>query len=360
MRIGILTFHRALNYGALLQCYALQRLLTDWGHDVVVVDYRQPYIEAKRVCFSLKQLFAMKGFDAKIDYFKKRNKRKSQVNNAKVVFDDFIANILKTTHKCDGKSIPPDLDAYIIGSDQLWSENCLGGKFDDVYLAKFKHKDDAMIIGYAISVNRQSLFNIAKNYPNLIGGFNSLSLREKFAVDEISKIAKSKVSLTIDPTLLLDENVWDNIASDKYKDEKYILIYQVRGTRYILSRKARHLAHKYNLNLVGASNQGMKITDFLSAIKYAQCIITTSFHATAFAVIFNKPFYTFTLNDGKDDRYVELIHNLNLDNHLVDINEKPEEMPLPLPRQLRHELTLYRTPSIEFLKNAINGQHNYI
>ena len=353
MRIGILTFHRALNYGAVLQCFALQKLLTDWGHDVWVIDYRQPYIEAKRMAFTFKQLFAMEGINAKIDYIKKRKKRKIQINKAKKAFDDFILNELRTTHKCDNNDIPQDFDAYIIGSDQLWSENCLGGKFDYVYLAKFKHNINAKTIGYAISINRQSLDNICKWHIDIVNNFSHLSLREDFAAKEISRLSQSNVGLTIDPTLLLDSSFWDNLTNDNFKEKKYVFLYQVRGNRDILYQKAKLLAEKLDCQLIGTKGNKISVQDFISAIKYARCVITSSFHATAFSIIFHKPFYAFKLNDGKDARYVEMMDKLGLKNYHVDTDFQPLNLPPTLPENLNDRLKQFRKPSLDFLKNAL-------
>ena len=334
MKIGILTFHRALNYGAVLQCFALQKLLADWGHDVWVIDYRQPFIEKKRIVFSLKQLFNLHGFDAKIDYIKKRKKRKIQINKAKEVFDDFITKKLRTTNKCDSNDIPQDFDAYIIGSDQLWSENCLGGKFDNVFLGQFKHEQNAKMIGYAISVNKQSLDNICKYHHDIVNRFNCLSLREDFAAKEISRLSKNHIDITIDPTLLLENPFWVNITNDNYKDKRYVFLYQVRGNKDILYQKAKVLAEKLNCQLIGTKGNTISVQDFISAIKHSQCVITSSFHATAFSIIFRKPFYAFKLNDGKDARYVEMMDKLGLQNYLVDTDFQPQSIPDTLPDYL--------------------------
>lgn len=116
MKIGILTFHRAHNYGAVLQCYALQQRLKMAGYDVSVIDYRQPAIERAYKCFDvlylLKNVFHLKKV---YTYLKEFGNRKQ----TSVVFEDF-SSLFTKTEACSASSLPQNFDAYIIGSDQLW------------------------------------------------------------------------------------------------------------------------------------------------------------------------------------------------------------------------------------------------
>ena len=131
MRIGILTFHRAHNYGAVLQCYALQKVLATMGHDAVVIDYRQPYVESQYASFNwqyfLDQLVNFRLLTM-LRYFAKV--RKNVIRAA--VFRRFRNRHLSVSSKCGSGQIPL-YDCYVIGSDQVWSLHCT--KYaDDVYI----------------------------------------------------------------------------------------------------------------------------------------------------------------------------------------------------------------------------------
>ena len=133
MKVGIITFHRAWNYGAVLQCYALQQAIKDLGHDVMVIDYRQPAIEK---CY---QAFSLKG---SIKALLKPGKYSEQGflyrNRIRKEFTEFRDRFFDLTAPCTQSSIPDDFDVYIIGSDQLWVPNWTGGYFDEVYFGNFK------------------------------------------------------------------------------------------------------------------------------------------------------------------------------------------------------------------------------
>ena len=164
MKVGILTFHRADNYGAVLQCYALQQAIGSLGHEVFVIDYRQPFIEkwyTKCIrTFHLKYFLKLDLKDKwlylseKLKYdlllrFKEHPLRRKE-------FARFRKSFLNLTVPC-GNDIPKDFDVFVIGSDMLWARECMGGKLDYVYWGEFNHANTSKIIGYAISTTPASM-----------------------------------------------------------------------------------------------------------------------------------------------------------------------------------------------------------
>lgn len=348
MKIGILTFHRAWNYGAVLQCYALQELLKDFGNDVAVINYKQPWTESICKIFDYKKLkkdvLHPRYF---CNYIFQTGDRLCQ----KKIYKDFVSRYLNTTHECDANNIPAEYDVYIIGSDQLWGLNCLGGKLDGVYMGDFTHREDAKVIGYAISSNKESLDTIGvDNIKKYAALFNSLSFREKTLSDYFEILTSIKVRVDLDPTLLSDSQMWDSLVDDKYSKQKYLVVYQVRRSKDLLL-KAKRIAKENNWKIVDMSNMRYTVEAFVSLIKYAQCIITSSFHATVFSLIFRKRFYAVKLNDGLDARYVDLLNSINAGEAIVDISFEPS-----LPPELDYDniflsLKKIRKPSIDYLKH---------
>lgn len=324
MRIGILTFHRAHNYGAVLQCYALQSYLESLGHEVYVIDYRQPFVEVFYRSFTLGHLLKKNTIRALwyiIKYpIRVYTKRK---------FEKFVCKYLNTTSACTQDNIPDDFDAYIIGSDQLWGIDCLGGKKDEIYLGNFKRKSHAKVIGYAISTNINSLHKLqSEGLFSYIRNFTHLSMREQFAIDFISSYSNIYPKLCLDPTLITEQSIWEPLIDNKWEHENYVLIYQVRypkGDSKYLRNKALDIAKELKCKVIDASNKKYTVEDFISLIKYARLILTTSFHATVFSVIFEKQFYSIKLNDGHDDRYASLLSLLHLENRCVDMNFKVKD-----------------------------------
>lgn len=326
MKVGILTFHRAHNYGAVLQCYALQEVIKGMGHDVEVIDYRQPWIEDYYRPLSWnyirRRVHTIKGF---LRYIKGYPKRKRTMSLKRNNFEKFCNTYLQIgKYPCFSTNVGY-YDAYVIGSDQLWSENCLGDSFDEVYMGKFPHSAESRVIGYAISINRSSLDDLCNYRIEDLKNFDFLSMREGFAVSKLTEKSHREISQTIDPTLLLEKEKWNPLIKTKYATRKYVVLYQVRAPqgRQVLYDKAKLIANVNGWDVIDLTMVTYGVDDFVSIIRYAQCVITSSFHATVFSVIFGVPFYSYLLKDGKDGRYEDLLKNVGLTDHLLDLDESP-------------------------------------
>lgn len=361
MKIGILTFHRAYNYGAVLQCYALMHYLMELGHEVYVIDYRQPWTESLRKAISvgkIRQLF--KHPKALLTYLCSYRKRGKCLKHSEMIFNHFVDKHLKTKDTCHGiVDFPQNYDTYVIGSDQLWGKSCLGGKFDNIYMGDFPHSEKSLLIGYAISSTPQSISMMGdKQIQKVARRFSALSFREYNIAKHISGICNYSYPECVDPTLLCNSFIWNDLINDKWKDKNYILIYEARDAvkyPHLLNTKAKEmitLTHK-DYEVIDMSGMVYDVSDFVSAFKYAQCIITTSFHATVFSILFNRPFYTIRLGDGADGRYVNLLNKLNLRQQCVE----PDFTPV-LPRidysNVQNLLSQYRKPSIDFINNVLS------
>lgn len=347
MKIGILTFHRARNFGAVLQCYALQETLFQLGYDVKVIDYRQPTIEKLYLPFSW-DLFK-KNFLYIVRSLFRRPKNYIPI----LKFYSFSKNHLKLSAPVySAESMPQDYDVYIVGSDQVWGLNCTEFA-DDVYFGKFKKKKEAIIIGYAISTNEYSLKKIGEesllNYAN---NFKILSFRESPVADYFNKMGiKSRID--IDPTLLADKKVWNNLVNEKYKTQNYIITHFNRGSNeqiLLLNKKAINIAEQLNCKVVNLSDYADSPVDFISLIKYSKYVITTSFHCIAFSLIFERNFYAVNLDDGLDSRQKELLMKINLDEVLVDVNFVPSIRNINY-KNVNMDLERMRQNSLDYLKN---------
>lgn len=317
MRIGILTFHRACNFGAVLQCYALQEVLKSIGHDSVVIDYVQPHTELIYKSFSVKRLCLLfphyrRMFRYLIDYQWRKERKK--------MFRKFIHQHLNLTTTCTKANIPTDLDAYVIGSDQVWGLVCLGGHEDPVYMGNFQHPVNSKVLTYAVSTNVQSLLQLGdKKLKHYAQNIDVISFREAKVGKEFRRLTGRDYRIDVDPTLLTDASIWDNLIVPQWRDKNYIVVYQVRypqGKKYLLE-KAKKLATSLECDVIDLSSKEYSPQDFVSAIKYARYILTSSFHATVFSLIFRKKFCAVKLNDGYDERYESLLKNIGGEKFLV-------------------------------------------
>ena len=326
MNIGIITFHRAYNYGAVLQCYALQRILTIiGGQNVKVIDYINPYIEwlykpHTGFIYVIKMLLRLR-----FDKIKEHILSYRIACKRKFFFDEFRMNYLNCTQEYSRQAIPQDFDRYIIGSDQMWSLDCSGG-IDNIYWGNFHRPRNSKLYGFSISTNGDYRKMMTREMlKNRLANFDGISFREQMVARDFSAINKMEYPVTLDPTLLTDAEIWEPLINKEWSKRKYVAIYQIRRLKnnpLMLEKQASFFAANTGSEIIDLSNMTYSVEDFVSIIKYAQAVFTSSFHATAFSVVFRKPLVAFRLYDGKDDRYVDLLKSLDLERHLVDENSK--------------------------------------
>lgn len=354
MRIGIITVHRALNYGSVLQCYALQEFLKKLGHDVWVIDYRQRWVDCVDKVFSPYFVWHyLRKWDlhAIVGHWRSRESRRKFIKRVDCVFGSFVRRF-NLTRSCR-YSMPKGFDVYLIGSDQLWSHQCVGGE-DKFFLGNFKHSSKSRIIGYALSVSTVSLDIFGKNkLKKIISNFDSLTLREQLNSDIIYNMTEIRLPVVVDPVLLTDESFWKSMVNDVWSKKTYIAVYQVRylsGKEKVINEKAKLLAEKMDCEIIDLSYKTYSVEDFISIIKYAKCVITSSFHAVVFSLIMKTPCYAVKLNDGLDVRYVDLLTKVGLEQELVDIDFEPHKLDIDF-NGIEEKIDLYRKESVEFLKS---------
>lgn len=332
MKIGILTFHCAHNYGAVLQCYATQEFLHSKGYDVEIINYRPEYLLHPYQLFDKTRFKAnnlihfIKKIIIELIIFRIRYKRWKG-------FEKFINNRLNIGNVVTKKTLPSDCDAYIIGSDQVWSPRITRG-FDPIYFANFPfEKEEKKYISYAASMEAKSLDETQiEFYKKNLNNFDALSVRENVLLQLLQPLTSKNIEHVLDPVLMTPTQVWDNIPSNKTNTEKYVVVYQVRSNPNTM-RIARHIANQLGLEVMEISTwlqlptkgmiQNATPEEFINIIRNAACVVTTSFHGTAFSVVFNRPFYTVKLNDGKDSRSTSLLESLNLNERLIEIDSSP-------------------------------------
>lgn len=321
MKIGILTFHCAHNYGAVLQCYALQETLKAMGHEVEVIDYRPKFLLIPYKIWDIHRYKTNNSFFKRLILecltFYKRFIRY-------IAFNSFIKRRLNLTEE---QSIPSSFDIYIMGSDQIWNPVITKG-FHKPYFGYFDFpKESKKYIAYAASMEVSSLDKSAEDFfTKALDNFNAISVREKVLADLLQPLTSRKIETVLDPTLLIDTAIWHAIAKQPSENCKYVLVYQVRyniNTIEIAQNIAKQIRAKVVEVTAGVNwkyrenvYQCCSPEEFLGWIKYASCIVTTSFHGTAFSIIFNRPFYCIKLEKG-DTRSASLLQELGLKNRMI-------------------------------------------
>lgn len=362
MRIGILTFHCACNYGAVLQCYALQRFLVESGHDAFVVDYRPAAVADGYRWFDIRRFWARtpKRFIQKsMSEIRVIGSRKRRYE----AFGDFLKTSLNLTGQVKGceemAALAGEFDMLIMGSDQIWNRRITGG-MDRIYWGDFPRPLSTRVISYAASMEDGMDSDVVAAVRRYLPGFDAVSVREEGLRHALSElIPEVRIDVVADPVLLLSKKHWDDLASERIVNEPYLLFYQVRQSSQAYSA-ARELAQRKGLKLICLSakvelDNSEEVTcaspaDFVSLFRYASYVVTTSFHGTAFSLIYGKEFVCIDVSDGKGSRQKNLLDRLGSGNRIVHDVADAEELPAMDAETVNSRLEEYRKESVDYLK----------
>lgn len=360
MKIGILTFHRAINFGAVLQCYALYRTLSDMGHDVEVIDYRPAYIEKYRKLFYWND-FKKLGLLGKIKNLLLLPKTYLNKRKSARIFDTFIHENIKFTSVVKNIHDVPLFDVIFFGSDQIWNPRTCEG-FDPIFYGQFPNCI-AKLVSYAASIGTPQL--LTKNQWNIIfplmKSFHAISVRESKLAEYLQN-GGIKAQTVLDPTLMASKEIFERIV-EKPKETGYVLLYMLEHDNNAI-KFAKNIAMQNNLKLIRVrtlSSPSMKrknyeevipvsVGEFLGYFKYADYVVNVSFHGTAFSVIFNKEFYT--LKSRNFERAYGLLDNLGLLSRFLS----PDETVLPVQinySEVNIRLKMMREFSINFINKSL-------
>lgn len=391
MKIGIVTFVKADNYGAELQAYALQHKLNMMGYDAEVLDLEKEQgvmVSSKRnIYISLKNRIKYFGFwrggykfiQAIIETISERKANKShqdEINAKHKIFELFFEEKIKHSSEyiklddLEKKDLP--YDVYIAGSDQIW--NYMQTNRLDVFFLKFANRFHARKISYAASFSVPNIPEDLKGlYKQLLENLDAISVREKNALQIVDSLCRKSAVQVLDPTLLLSKSEWvKDVARSNYLPhlDKVVVIYTLSGSKYIyeLAKKvARNLNAdvvniKNGFNNVRGDNGIIHIKDagpqeFISLLNKAVYVITDSFHGTAFSINFNIPFTTL-LNpvSNINSRVLSLLKMCKLTNRMIyDDGTKafPDNLKVDF-TDANETLAKWRTKSIEYLITNIN------
>ena len=335
-KVTVITLQNVRNYGSVLQALATQHVFQELGVDVDFINYNK--LGRLTRMDKVKDFTNGKGMIAKIIYpfilipsFIKEDK----------VFKKFIKKHLNQQEKeycCmdDFKDFPITSDIYCTGSDQTWNSGWNKGILPELFL-KFV-PDRVKKISYAASIGKNKLDDWeVKETKALLSRYQYISVREASAKDIVEKqLGLPSATHVLDPTLQVDKEFWLSILGDTYKSKyekgKYVLVYQL-NTNPKFDKYAKEFAKRKGWKLVRfcvRHYQGLRcgkaelipnVEDFIGLIANAGCVITDSFHATAFSCNMNTPMICIYPNDYSS-RLASILKLVGLeDRHLTDYND---------------------------------------
>lgn len=330
MKIGILTFHAAHNYGSMLQNYALQRVLIKLGHQPETINLRTPVQKEIYDYFKpFSKLLDKKRLLYTLMYFPWKKQLKIKYS----LFERFLNENLqlsKELNRYEDLGLLPSYDAYIIGSDQCW--NMTATDFDWSYFLGFT-PEGSKKLSYAISMGPHPQEVLSKSpeilakVKDLLVRFDGISVRDKDTKKVTDQITDNKVESTIhvDPTLLLSREDWENLIPQKPMVEgKYIFFYNPYWVGDAF-KQAHELGKLTGLPVVVSSPNmrgNVQYSDFkkvfevgpmefLNLVKNAEYVVGRSFHLIAFSTIFHKKFVA--VEGLGDSRICELLKMFGLE-----------------------------------------------
>lgn len=338
MNVKVITRHSPSNYGSLLQSIATVKTIEGLGHDCSIIDYQRP--DERGLKGVLTQVNCKAGFGNPLKKLAYIAIRYPIEKFALVRFDRMRKKYLKMTSRCsshvDLKKI--SADAFITGSDQVWGP-MMNGVYDSAYFLQFVGKDSRKL-AYAASFGKTKFDeSTVVAYKKMLSEYDKIAVREKSAVSLLEEWGLNNcLGQVLDPTLLLDMSQWTNLLIkkndfDKYKDLKYILVYQIHNDPK-LSGYAKRLAKHTGMELLRVNpmlHQALRggkficspdLSEFLSLVANASCIVTDSFHGTCFSINFGKQFIEILPNNATGTRNQSILELTGLsDRILCDFND---------------------------------------
>lgn len=368
MRIGILTLPLHTNYGGILQAYALQTVLERMGHEVVIID--EPIRQQETTC---KQIIKR--------IIKKIIGRPTTILWEKYFYDSYpiisinIRRFIDSYLKCIVVDSPSELkeqdfDAIIVGSDQIWRPKYYF-HIENAYLRFAKDWKSLKRIAYAPSFGTDE-WEYTDEQTNafslLLKRFDAVSVREESGINLCKEHLGVVPQLVLDPTLLLSKDDYCKLIDRANpKSHKGKLLNYVLDNSDSISRLINYVSSERNIQPFSVNGkpftEGTKaeecvkpsIESWLRGFRDADFVITDSFHACVFSIIFNKPFCVVGNKARGMARFYSLLKIFHQEFRLIENIEQYEnnvKLIMNSPNVNFDGLTI-RRKSLEFLENAL-------
>lgn len=366
MKVGIITFNSAHNYGAMLQTYALQTTIENMGFDVSIINYRLNVIDNVYNPFrrSKKGIFDAGFYKQRAGLYLRHRYKLEKFKN----FENFMMEHLNLTQPYKTfdtlRDIDWNYDFYVAGSDQIWNYKLTKG-LNPAYFFDFV-PDESKKIAYAASIGTDEIeeYDIPL-FKYYLKNLDCISIREKRSSSSLAKCTDKPIHINLDPTLLLEKKYYDEIKNDlHFKDQEYIFFYTLEHNEELIkigekiSQKEK-LPVIFNRPLKKFTNQLESVPyigpkEFLGLIANAKYVVTNSYHGAIFSIIYRKKFVT-TPNTKTPTRTNELINMLGLNQAMFlkaedfeDINKIEIDYD-----NVEERLNILKENSLKFLKQSL-------
>ncbi|MBR2422161.1 MAG: polysaccharide pyruvyl transferase family protein [Oscillospiraceae bacterium] len=332
MKIKTITCHNVYNVGASLQAYALAAYLSGLGNEVQIVDYVPDYLRHYRLWPKvynpgydkpvIRLLYKLAKFPGQVKGFLSLRRKR---------FDRFTRECLPLTrrHYASWKELlqaPPQADLFIAGSDQIWNSFFPNGR-DPAFYLQFA-PEGAVRASYAASFAVPKLEEqYREQTAKWISQLDHVSVREDSALEILEELGIRNGVSVVDPVFLLTADQWDALCPPAVFEEPYVFVYDFDNNPQ-LRRIAQELSSErglkiYTLQQLGYGHRSFPDAgpvEFVQLVRGAAFVLSNSFHATAFSLIYRRPYLTVDREEGINTRMQDLNRLAGLEHR-----KKPED-----------------------------------
>lgn len=329
--VGILNWWWNSNRGAILTCYAIQEVVKELGFNPTVI---------KHIPF---------------DYYSREYK-----NSVSEHFAEKYLNLTEWCHsRIDMRKQNDKFETFMVGSDQIWNHD-LNYFLQDFYYLNFA-QIDKNLISCAASFGKNFFTGnpiVSKMVEYYLKRFNHISVREEDGVELLKNKFDTDGTFILDPVFLIDKEKYSQIANEYATDEdNFIACYFIHPTQ-LKTEILNMLSDYFKIKIIDMRAKDVGVEKWLYCIKNAKFIISDSFHASAFSVIFNKKFVTLYTAPKIDSRFDTLANITGLHKHFMHISDfsikKIENLLYENSwEEIEAKLQPYKEFSLNWLKNAL-------
>lgn len=314
IKIGILTFHWATNYGAVLQAYALQQYLVSEGFDTVIINY-----VPKRLEVSLMNCFRSRSIS---DFLKKMRIYRKELRIRKFRNENLIETKKYSVYNQISSDLADSLDFVITGSDQVWNQYFITNSGDTQFNTSYFlscFNQGIKKIAYAVSFGCVEYPEaLSKKIAPLITNFQSIGVRENSGKSILKAMNYDESVVVCDPTLLLNRSKYFSLFSGFKTEDVFTFVYLLRDDTELLLRKVKK---DCNLTNTKVSSEEC-LESWLANIFYSNLVITNSYHGMIFSILFEKDFIVLLERDEPmNDRFYTLLSRIDLLNRVCYVDE---------------------------------------
>lgn len=314
-RIGLLTIHDTMNFGSMLQTYALYQAVKSLGYDIRLIDYKNKAIQQRESSWGLADCRGIKDLVKHflLHPFLKRKQR---------YFRQFASDVFKKTEAYDENTIVAvneQFDTFLVGSDIVWGMKITDHDYQ--YFLKFAEKGKRKL-AFSSSVGEKWGDRDAREIAELLQSFQQISVREQQAAEWVCELTGRAVPVTCDPTMLWKAEFWREFGRmTSFEKEQYVLVYFTTDDRRTVKDAVRYgKEHRLPVYFVrykffepGVKNlQVTRIEDWVSLIEHAHTVFTASYHGLLFSLYFHKK--VFWYNRDNKARMASLAKELGIGN----------------------------------------------